>query len=104
MSTSSPVKKNIKINDLDTWNGQEWFNEKVVLNLSATPSLKHCYESYKNYLEVRKRVVPLTKKSLSGLFRDLVKENENQGKIRFYYFSSIFIKGIEIQDLEIKDV
>ena len=101
MDISLPVKTNIAIKDLDISNVEKWITEQVVLNPSATISLKHCYEAYKEYLELKKELVTLTKKCFSSLFRNLVKEDEDNGKIRFYPRSSILIKGVEIKAVEI---
>jgi phage/plasmid-associated DNA primase len=101
MVTEELVKKNTEIKDFDTLNVKEWAGKKLQLNPSAKTSLKHCYEAYKNYLESDKKVVPLTKKSFSGLLRDLLKEDENNGKVRFYQRSYILIKGVQIKGDEI---
>jgi hypothetical protein len=99
LDSFAPVKKNKETTDFDVLNLQEWVIKKVILNPSATTSLKDCYEAYKKYLEVEKRMIPLTKKSFSGIFKHVLKKYENQGQIRFYQRSSIFIKGIEINIL-----
>ena len=44
--------------------------------------------------------MPLTKKSFSGLFRNLLKEYQDKGKVRFYQRSSILIKGVKIKALK----
>jgi hypothetical protein len=101
MAILSPVKKNTEIKDFDIDNVQEWVNLKLEFNPSAKTSLKHCYEAYKKYLESEKEIVPLTKKSLSGLFKNLLKKHEDNGQVHFYHFSSIFIKSVEIKVVEI---
>ena len=96
MVTEAPVKEKTDIKELDNSNVKDWVKKKLILNLSSNTSLKHCYEAYKNYLEFEKKVVPLTKKSFSILFRELLREDENKGKLRFYQRCSILIKGVEI--------
>lgn len=96
MVTQAPVKEKTDIKELDNSNVKDWVKKKLILNPSSNTSLKHCYEAYKNYLEFEKKVVPLTKKSFSILFRELLREDENKGKVRFYQRSSILIKGVEI--------
>lgn len=96
MVTEAPVKEKREIKELDISNVEDWVKKKLILNPSANTSLKHCYEAYKNYLEFEKKVVPLTKKSFSILFRKVLEEDANKGKVRFYQRSSILIKGVEI--------
>ncbi len=95
------IKKNTEIKDFDILNVKEWVKLKLKFNPSANTSLKHCYEAYKKYLESDKKIVPLTKKSFSSLFRNALKENEDNGQVRFYQRSSILIKGIEIKAAKI---
>lgn len=104
MVTSLPVKKSKEIKDIDRLNLLDWFDKEIILNPSANTSLNDCYETYKNHLEFQQKVVALSKKTFSGLFRELVQKDENEGRIRFYQRSSILIKGIEIKSVEINKV
>ncbi len=58
MITEAPVKKNKEIKTFDTLNVQDWVSKQLEFNPSAETSLKHCYEAYKKYLEIQKKVVP----------------------------------------------
>lgn len=98
-----PVKKNKEIKPLDIKNVQDWINAKIYFKPYGNTSLKRCYEAYTNYLEVEKEVVPLTKKSLSSLLRDLLKEEEGIGKVRFYQRSYILIKVFQIKTDEMSE-
>ena len=104
MVISSPVKKSKEIKEIDRLNLWDWFDKQIILNPSAKTSLNDCYETYKYYLEFHQQVVALSKKTFSGLFRELLQEDENKGKIRFYQRSSILIKGIEIKDVEVNNI
>lgn len=104
MVTSLPVNKNKEIKDIDRLNLWNWFDKQIILKPSAETSLNDCYETYKYHLEFKQQVVALSKKSFSGLFRELLQEDENKGKIRFYQRYSILIKGIEIKSGEVNNV
>ena len=89
----------IKVKDFDTLNVEEWVDQKLEFIPSVNTYLKYCYEEYKKYSEVDKKIVAISKKSFSGLMRKTLKEFEDTGKIRFYQRSSILIKGVKIKDV-----
>jgi phage/plasmid-associated DNA primase len=101
MITEAPVKKNKEIKTFDIVNVKDWIDKQLEFNPSAETYLKQCYEGYKKYLEIKKKVVPLSKKSFSRLFKDSLKEREDQGQIRFYQRSSILIRGVKLKNLKI---
>lgn len=98
--TNSEIRNTkIKVKDFDILYVEEWVDKKLELIPFANTYLKDCYEHYKKYSEVEKKILPLSKKSFSGLFRKTLKEKEETGQIRFYQPSSILVKGIKIKDV-----
>ena len=89
----------IKVKDFDTLNVEEWIEKKLEFIPFANIYLKDCYEEYKKYSEVEKAIVPISKKSFSGLIRKTLKKFEDTGKIRFYQRSSILIKGVKLKNV-----
>jgi hypothetical protein len=79
---------------------EEWFESRVVFDVTAESTLLDCYKDYLDYLTNNQKRLPISKRKFSGFIKNHLKEYIPEGRIRIHDTSRVRFEGITLLKLK----